>query len=301
LDLTAVSWADSRFVAVGAHGTIVSSRDGATWVVESIGTTLESVSWLGDHFMATGDEGTFLTSTDGHAWTAATTGDAADYLYSVAKSPTTYAFGDQTVLLWTTDLSIWSHRIPLGSTSCHSMLWTGSQFMGVCNDGSYLSSTDGMVWSSGLIDKTTEEWSGVVWTGSQFVAVDGFGDIVTSPDGKTWTPAQSGVALALSSIAWSGQLLVAVGQSGTTVASPDGVTWTAGTAPGGPQLEGIAWAGDHFLAVGWQATAVQSTDGITWTSVALPDLLDIDLSAVAFSGQRSVLVGDSGVIVVLDP
>ena len=59
-----------------------------------------------------------------------------------------------------------------------------------------------------------------------------------------------------------------------------------------------------FLAVGPQATLLQSPDGVTWsgtaTTVPVNSLLARNLNAIAFSGTRSIVVGDDGIILAVD-
>ena len=55
--LTDVVWSGTRFVAVGANGTIVHSRDGVRWTAASHSGTssnLSGVAWNGTRFVAVG-------------------------------------------------------------------------------------------------------------------------------------------------------------------------------------------------------------------------------------------------------
>jgi photosystem II stability/assembly factor-like uncharacterized protein len=118
-----------------------------------------------------------------------------------------------------------------------------------------------------------------------------------------WTTRVSGTTQSLQGVAWSGQQLVAVG-NGVATTSPDGVTWTAAPVIQNLALNGVAWAGTRFLAVGPSATLLQSPDGVTWsgtaTTVPVNSLLAGNLNAVAFSGTRSIVVGDYGIILAVD-
>src|SRR5690349_20222628 len=68
------------FVAVGAQGTILSSRDGTSWQVAAAGadTELRSVAAGRSGFVAVGARGTILTSETGHDWTARRSGTDVD-------------------------------------------------------------------------------------------------------------------------------------------------------------------------------------------------------------------------------
>jgi len=170
------------YVSVGMDGAILSSADGASWTVQTSGTTseLQAVAWGGTQFAAVGDAGAILTSTDGVNWTAQTS-TTAQNLFGV--------------------------------------VWDGGQWVAVGAAGTVLSSPDGVNWTDNSpgITVTTQDLYGVTWNGAQFVAVGAVdtvstvGTVITSPDGVTWT-AQDAVTLNdLRGVVWSGSQFVAVG------------------------------------------------------------------------------------------
>ncbi|HLK88306.1 MAG TPA: hypothetical protein VKZ18_00350 [Polyangia bacterium] len=307
--MKSIIWAGNRFVGVGGIGPagtgydiILSSRDGAHWIVESMGLSLKSVTWTGNQFVIGGAGGTYLTSPDGLSWTIgywALTNGAA--FIDVAAWPGGYIF-DAGALWSTPDLTTWTSHA-LGQTSCPGLTWTGSECLAVCGDGSFWSAADCQTWSKGTIAAANDQWINVVWTGSQLVAVGAGGLIATSPDGTSWTSRVSGTTQTLSGVTWSGQELCAVG-NGVSTTSPDGVTWTAGTVIQSLALTNVAWTGTRFLAVGPNGTLLQATDGLTWSGTAdtipVNSLLSRNLNAIAFSGTRSIVVGDSGIILAVD-
>jgi hypothetical protein len=297
----AIVWAGNRFVGVGDNGIVLSSRDGVHWIVESMGISLKGVAWTGDQFVIAGVAGTYLTSPDGLSWTIGYYSNGGQLL-SVAPWPGGYAFGSGGYLFTTPDLTTWAIK-SVGQASCPGLTWTGSECLAVCSDGSFWAAPDCQIWSSGKIAAANDQWANVVWTGSQFVAVGGGGLVATSPDGMTWTTQVSGTTQTLSAVAWSGQQLVAVG-NGVATTSPDGVTWTASPVLQGLALDGVVWAGTRFLAVGPSATLLVSPDGVTWSGTAatvpVNSLLAGNLNAIAFSGTRSIVVGDYGIILAVD-
>jgi hypothetical protein len=296
----AIVWAGNRFVGVGDGGIVLSSRDGAHWIVESMGISLKNVTWTGQQFVIVGGSGTYLTSPDGLSWTIGYYSNGGSLL-SVAPSPSGYVFSSGGYLYTTPDLTNWT--IKTTSSSCPALISTGSQCLAVCSNGSFWAAPDCQTWSSGTIAAANDQWASVVWTGSQFVSVGIGGIIATSPDGMTWTTRVSGTTQTLLGVAWSGQQLVAVG-NGVATTSPDGVTWTAAPVIQNLPLNGVAWAGTRFLAVGPSATLLQSPDGVTWSGTAstvpVNSLLGGNLNAIAFSGTRSIVVGDDGIILAVD-
>ena len=69
--LKAVTKSDTRYVVVGAGGTILTSdNDGVTWIAQTSGITvsLNGITWTGSQFVAVGDSGHILTSDNGESW-----------------------------------------------------------------------------------------------------------------------------------------------------------------------------------------------------------------------------------------
>ena len=86
--LFAVIWAGDRFVAVGEFGSVLSSRDGATWLTESQGTDFSNVVWVGDRFVALGE--VIMTSPDARAWSPAISVQRAAFVFDVARPADTF-------------------------------------------------------------------------------------------------------------------------------------------------------------------------------------------------------------------
>ncbi len=86
-----ITWSNSRFVAVGYGGTILTSPDGTTWTPRNSGTTqdLYDIDWSGSLFVTVGQNGTILTSPDGTTWTPRNSSTTQD-ITSVACSGTLF-------------------------------------------------------------------------------------------------------------------------------------------------------------------------------------------------------------------
>ena len=254
--LTAAAWAGSRFIAVGAVGTILTSPDGTAWT--SSGTSpvdnLTGVAWTGAQAVAVGSVGTILTSPDGAAWT---------------------------------------RLAPLTAFGLTAVAWTGEQVAAVGYGGTILTSPDGSGWTP-QVSGTPYPLLGIAWTGSQLVAVGQSGTVVTSPDGANWTLRSSGTVANLTGVAWTGTTLVAVGTGGTVLTSPDGVSWTPRSSGTSLQLNSITWTGSQLVAVGAAGTVLTSPDGTAWTPQASGTMFQ--LSGIAWSGTTLVAVGDSGTV-----
>ncbi len=84
--------------------------------------------------------------------------------------------------------------------------------------------------ASGSGTATTATLWGACYGGGQFVAVGENGTILTSPDGLAWTPRTSGTTEWLTSVAYGYNHYLAVGADRTVLSSVDGITWTPFTA-----------------------------------------------------------------------
>src|SRR4029453_13472756 len=78
---------------------------------------------------------------------------------------------------------------------------------------------------------STSALTDVVWTGSQFLAVGQDGAVTTSPDGATWTPRPAPTSDSFTAVGASPSLAVATtfpysGSQSALLTTPAGITWT---------------------------------------------------------------------------
>jgi len=242
-NLRAVAASGSLLVAVGAGGTIITSKDGGTtWTPQASGTTnsLASVLWSGSQFVAVGWNGTILTSPNGTTWTTRTSGTKFALQGLAASGTILVATGMYGVVLTSPDGVTWTPQTALTHDGLVNVIWSGSQFVGVDEGGYIALSTDGKKWAytGASIENNLRA---VTWSPQKklFVLVGDYGMIMTSPDASvsSWTAQNSNTSYSLHSVAWSGSQFVAIGSANTVVTSPDGVTWTVQSAvPGTGQL-----------------------------------------------------------------
>jgi hypothetical protein len=69
-DLHAVTWAQNKFVAVGANGVVVTSPNGSNWMVRNTQTSkrLNGIAYGNNRFVATTWDDSVVTSADGENW-----------------------------------------------------------------------------------------------------------------------------------------------------------------------------------------------------------------------------------------
>jgi len=182
LKLSAVTWANGMFVAVGDHGTIVTSPDGKNWTERRKidGIHFYSVIWGNNKFVVVGGKPTYedriITSSDGENWGNIIDGSQKGYLRAVT--------------------------------------WANDKFVAVGEKGKVLTSSDGETWTYRNVAFSNDIWD-VTWGNNQYIAVGSGGNVLTSPDGVQWTVQQQLGSHTLYGISEAGGKYVAVGSLGS--------------------------------------------------------------------------------------
>jgi hypothetical protein len=284
-DLSVVIWADDRFIAVGAGGTVLKSPDGTSWTALESGITddLRSVVWTGKRLVAVAADGKVLTSETGTAWTERGT-NLEKHMRQVA--------------------------------------WTGKFLSALGEEGYTGRSTDGITWTAKQSDKiyllipTAAVWTGneLVWVGySSSTAMLNGGMAATTKDGvvfKDISPSYS--CNGLYGAAWSGYdatdglsedlngKLIGAGRNGEMFVMNYGL-WDSGKWGEGyistTDLNAVVWTGSEAVAVGEGGLILRSTTGHyrNWKTVSSP--AGADLTSLAWNEDRLVAVGSAGGII----
>jgi hypothetical protein len=178
-------------------------------------------------------------------------------------------------------------------------VFTGNDLIiGVGENGTIITSTDGVNWvtrSSGVIFSLR---AGVFFNGTYIVVGDAgwtSSPVLTSTDGITWTPRSSGMSRVFHhSIASNGSRWVAVGNDGVishgSTTSP--FSYSYAQSESRTNLRGVTWTGSTFAAVDEFGAVITSTDGAVWSRNVLRSTTFKSNNTTA----RAIAVGDSGVI-----
>lgn len=114
--LQGIGWGNGLFVAVGAQGTVLSSRDARTWTTGSIGGSafLSSVTPYAGGWIASGSLGSLYTSPDAITWSRQDLG-ITDWIYRVRNlGGSLVAVGQNGMILLSTNALSWV-RCPSGT------------------------------------------------------------------------------------------------------------------------------------------------------------------------------------------
>ena len=209
------------------------TADGDTWASQNsqVNIDLEAVTWTGSQFVAAGGNSTILTSPDGAAWTVRGTPPAVSgSLRGVAASSSVIvAVGNNGAILTSPDGVSWTARPAGTSSSLEDVAWTGGQFVVVGTGDNILTSVDGVSWlarsvgTSGVSFFGTTDWASTRLSAPLLVAGGSSGTIVTSSNAASWVDLPSGTARQLNAITWMDDAtrthFIVVGNEGTVLSN----------------------------------------------------------------------------------
>ncbi len=128
--LRAVAHDGTRFAAVGAGGSILTSTDGASWTAQTSGTVerLDGIVWTGSAFEVISSTGKFLRSTDGGVtWSAPVAGNAPAWIEGMVWSSTRVVTVGAGGRIRTSDDGLnWTWRTSGVGVTLHGVAFTGA-------------------------------------------------------------------------------------------------------------------------------------------------------------------------------
>lgn len=272
---------ESMLVSVGDKGTIVSSRDGANWYLESTPAQLTNTVFLGiagnrDMLAAVGSRGGIAISPSTYTNSISTNGAGGSELQTVSSLGI-----------------VWHAASSPTSNDLQGVCVAKDRWIASGGAGTILGSPDGLNWTP-LGSPTSAFLSSVAaWPGG-WVIVGDLGTILTSVDGLSWLPVGSGTTNWLYRVRYLQDRLFAVGENGTVLVSTNGVIWDRMQSPTVRWLNDVAWFGGRFYAAGSRGTLISSENARDWSVEELPTTKS--LYALAPHGWQMVAVGIEGVV-----
>ena len=213
-NLTAVTYAQNTYVAVGDGGRIFTSANGSDWAAQTSGATItfSAVAGGASGFVAAGTGGTIVSSPDGATWAARTSGT---------------------------------------TNTLNSAAYGNGRFVAVGASGTIVSSPDGVTWST-VDSGVTVTLNTVGWFENiGFLAGGNSGVMLSSADGLSWQQVETGITSFINTIAQTPVgILAGAGTLGTTLISLDGSSWTRTTSPYDRQQNGMAASPSTVVLVG---------------------------------------------------
>ena len=235
--LWGITFGDDIFVAVGDSGTILTSSGGGTWTPRTSGTSsdLGGIAFGNGKFVAVGMGGTILTSAGGETWTPRTSGTDSD-LWGISYGNGTFvAVGD--AILTSSDGIIWMSGESDDFGGLNGITYGETTFVavgdGVHTSSDGLTWTPGTPSNPDYLGGLY----GIGYGGWTFVAVGEQGTILTSADGMIWVLRDSVTTNSLRGTSYGNDTFVAVGEQGTILQSGPLVVTSCNVTTNPPALQ----------------------------------------------------------------
>ncbi len=247
---------------------------------------LRGIAYGNNYYAMVGDSNTVFTAT---------------HNYPIPGGVTTT---DSAGLPFVPDNSGWiSATLPSGlnATSYSAVVYNGSGFTVLGEDGSTLYSTatttwtlgTSVVWTAGASISTAGNTMNALTLGGIYVAVGNGGKIFTSAGGTNpWTDVSGSPQITtenLYGVSYVNGIYIAVGAHGTLLTSPDGTNWTSRDSQTTNDLYQVAFGlgtyitdnTSRYVAVGDAGTIISSLDSTNW-SLLTPAITSQNLRTVCF-------------------
>ena len=190
----------------------------------------------------------------------------------------------------------WGAEVSLGSGTANDILWAGTLFVLVGDNGVIKTSPDGIAWTS-RNSTTTNNLNSVIFTGTTLVVVGDNSTVLASVDAITWVAGSLPTSSNLNGVAWNGSLLAATGTLGKIYTSPDALNWTERVSAAGSTFNDITASGQSFVAVGNSGVIYSSNSlGTVWNQQA-NGFGTFDFFSAAWDGTQFVAAGSSGLVI----
>ncbi|MCE2862588.1 MAG: hypothetical protein LW690_09060, partial [Opitutaceae bacterium] len=281
---TNVTFANSKFVALGTNGNVLVSPDGVNGTAHNVGeaVTLYGVARNATTWVVTGSGGAIYTSPDAMNWTRVLSANIGNGAFT---------------------------------STLQGVIATSTGFMAVSVDGHVLvGNSTGTSWSvsqpaagTALFD-IQQRTAGATTT----TILAGASKILRSTDGTNWTatvpPPSPGTAVDWNRVIATDSGWVALGGNSTSTyigyvarSTDDGANWTAVSAPSlpvGPQFIGGTIVEGAITAVGPVGRIARSTDGgATWQNIYTGGLtFPGEIFAAATGSAGTMVAGQVGQI-----
>jgi hypothetical protein len=122
---------------------------------------------------------------------------------------------------------IWTNLLQLATQSLNDIIFDGTQYITVGNNGTLIKTNNISNWSPLVVTGTTKNINSICFTGTKYVMVGDQGLIMTSTNLVAFTQITPLSSADLKSIIWTGTRYIAVGDIGTILTSVDGTVWTS--------------------------------------------------------------------------
>ena len=306
--LNDVTYAGTRFVAVGNSSVIVTSADGLNWVRATVptGLNLAAAAFGGARHAAVGtlasnpatNKGVVVRSDDGVTWTSSSLPAGSGGLLGLAFGAGRFvAVGELGLIYTSADAVTWSAAATGITTTLRAVTFADGLFVATGDSGRVLTSSDGLTWANRSIASTNAFWGITRHDGAWYVNAGS--NVYSSPDAVTWSRVTVAGLTNLGSYklySLAGVLLGAFNE-GTIQFSENGQTWAK------HQIDATANMTIRGATQGNGLLVVVGNSGIIYTAAApaqvsppLPaPALRLEADSLKLSVGRKNLIAAGGV------
>jgi hypothetical protein len=298
-NLTAITYGNGVFLAVGDSARVIRSEDGESWTTQLLTADpfkigdLRNVGFGNGTFIAVPwSDGLIYNSKDGRQWTSFTPSLSGTRNIGFGNG-TIIALSDTGGIATSSDGRSWSTRrlglrIRLqGIAFGDGIFVSAGMDLGLSSRlPAVLRSSDGTNWLRQTVEDKHHPLEhslvDVAYGNGNFVAVGGsyaysrsvMKVIYSSKDGVTWTQRLEQQSEPLNALVWGNGKFVIAGNGGHIMSSSDGISWELTRLPTTDDLVSVAHGNGTFVAVGGprsrgnfftSAIIYSSPDGVNWT------------------------------------
>lgn len=221
-----IASSNDTVLTVGTRGAVMTSSDGThfdeRYMDDATNKHLLNVIYGNGLFVAGGQNGRlFISNDEGVSWEEVDSG-TEDFLYGAAYGNGVFVLTGNfnsppsRTIVTSSDGETWTPQA--AEIGLSDVAFGNGKFVAVGSSGSYLTSTDGLMWEQHQmpITKTLRD---ITYGHDMFMAVGDNGTVATSADGEHWTFHDSGVDEYLFGVAYGRDTFVIVGDQGLILQS----------------------------------------------------------------------------------
>jgi photosystem II stability/assembly factor-like uncharacterized protein len=190
----------------------------------------------------------------------------------------------------------WVNPVP-HSNNFNDVIYDGTLFRAVCDNGMIMTSEDGQTWETMALD-INDRLMSIARSSSKMVVVGDHGVSYYSSNGDTWAPGGNLNGKNMRGITYGNNLFVAVGEGGAVFSSADGITWSSHATGAITYLYDVLYDGSQFMTVGTNGALCTSPNGLNWTVTQCISGFTEDLYNIEFHGDNYLITGESGTVLL---
>jgi hypothetical protein len=277
-ELDEVIYHDSKFMAVGMTGTIITSVNGTNWIsVHSpTATNLRSVAAHGSNWVIVGNNEQILQTGASPVtpnfcplnWIPRHTGvtnTLEDVIYANGRY---FAVGQGFARVVSTTGASWTNLPPISPINLQAVAFGNGRYIATGQAGAMATATSDTNWT--IFGGGGLWYSSIAYGNGVFVLVGTNMNTLMTTNATNFFQVLRNSSNSLNGVAFGNGRFVAVGRNGTILSAPwPGTNWTVlNPIPPHVHLQDVAFGEGLFVAVGGTNVILVSSDSLNWTQAA---------------------------------